>query len=445
MIGIMEMTPRGWKAFFDGLLDSVNDAVTIVDREGTVLCWNTVAERIYGIPRDQIVGKRIGEFFQRGSLMLYQVMETGRPVYQVYHTPRPDKHVFINTVPIYDDTGELIGAISIEQDITHTVKLSEELYSIPDSAAPTNGRKIVSRNGSMRRMIEFLVKSSKRSSSILLAGESGVGKETLAKTAHQAGKSSGPFLAISCDTLPDGLLDTELFGYQGGAFGEKREERPGKFDLAGGGTVYLKNVDRLPLSTQSKLAQALGERQFYRVGGTSPIPLRCRVIASASPEIENLVAGGNFLQDLYYSFHVLKVPPLRERKEDLPELCHLFLSETAQTVGKPAPRLSSEVMAALTTYHWPGNLPQLRNVMEHLVIVADGNEIHPCDLPPAIRLTTLSDLAEDSLPLPTLSEEMERSKIEDALKRTGGNKAGAARLLGISRGSLYYKMKQYGL
>ncbi|MFC4769358.1 sigma-54 interaction domain-containing protein [Effusibacillus consociatus] len=434
------------KAYFDVLLDSVNDAVTGVDRDGTVLYWNNVAERIYGIQKDQIVGKKIGEFFQKGSVMLFQVMESGCPVHQVYHNPRPDKHVFINAVPIYDKDGELIGAIAIEQDITHTVKLSEELYSKPDDRIHAHSDyPLVNRNSSMQQVIQLLTQTSEQPYSFLLTGETGVGKETLAKMTHHAGKRSGPFLSISCDSIPSGLLDSELFGYDGKAFGGNQEERPGKFELAIDGTLYLKNIHVLPLSTQSKLAQTLSEGQFYRIGGTLPLPLRCHIVASSTANLEEMVSKGLFLKELYYAFHSLSVPALRERKEDLPELCHLFLSESAQVIGKSAPRLTSEVMAALTTYHWPGNLPQLRNIMEHLAIVSNGAQITLDTLPPAIRLVTLADLAEGSLPLPTLSEEMERSKIEDALKRTRGNKASAARLLGISRGSLYYKMKQYGL
>ncbi|TCS72268.1 sigma-54 interaction domain-containing protein [Effusibacillus lacus] len=430
------------KAFLDVLLDSVNDAVTGVDPDGTVLYWNQVAERIYGIPKEQIVGKKIGEFFQKGSVMLFQVMETGCPVHQLYHKPRPDKHVFINAVPIYDQDGELIGAFAIEQDITHTVKLSEELYSKPELPNPSDSAQLlVNRNSSMQQIIQTLRANPDRH---LLIGEPGVGKDTLALTAHRSVANSGPFVTVPCDTIPGGLLDSELFGFEKEAFGGE-EGRSGKLEMATGGTLYLKNIHVLSLPTQAKLAQTLSEKNFLRVGGTTPIPLESRVIVSASPDIETLVQNGLFLKELYYAFQPVHVPSLNERKEDLPELCHHFLSEAAQLTGKTVPRLSSEVMAALTTYHWPGNLPQLRTVMEHLANISGGREITLEDLPPSIRPTTLSDLAADSLPLAALSEEMERSKIEDALRKTGGNKAGAARLLGISRGSLYYKMKQYRL
>ncbi|WP_282200094.1 sigma-54 interaction domain-containing protein [Collibacillus ludicampi] len=433
------------KAFFDILLDSVNDAVTVVDTDGTVLYWNKSAENMYGIPKAQIIGKRIGDFFQKGSIMLYQVMETGMPVYQVYHKPRPDIHVFINAIPVYDDEDRLIGAIAIEQDITHTVKLSEELYSYSQSGQHIHESMIFSQMecSSMQETVDFLTKASRLSYPVLLVGENGVGKEMIAKMIHQMGKYPGPFLSISCDTIPAGLLDMELFGYAGGMLGSDREERPGKLDLAHTGTIYLKNISALPLPIQAKLADAINQLQFFRVGGDKPIQLTCRVIASSTVAIEELVEKKLLLRELSYIFHVHTIPPLRERKEDLPELCHYYLAESAKAVGKPVPRLSSEVITALTTFHWPGNLLQLRNVMEHLMIKSSGNEITLNDLPSELRLTTLADLAQESLSLTILSEEMEKAKIIDALKRTGGNKASAARLLGISRGSLYYKIKQY--
>jgi transcriptional regulator with PAS, ATPase and Fis domain len=296
---------------------------------------------------------------------------------------------------------------------------------------------------SMQETVDFLTKASRLSYPVLLVGENGVGKEMIAKMIHQMGKYPGPFLSISCDTIPAGLLDMELLGYAGGMLGSDREERPGKLDLAHTGTIYLKNISALPLPIQAKLADAINQLQFFRVGGDKPIQLTCRVIASSTVAIEELVEKKLLLRELSYIFHVHMIPPLRERKEDLPELCHYYLAESAKAVGKPVPRLSSEVITALTKFHWPGNLLQLRNVMEHLMIKSSGNEITLNDLPSELRLTTLADLAQESLSLTILSEEMEKAKIIDALKRTGGNKASAARLLGISRGSLYYKIKQY--
>jgi PAS domain S-box-containing protein len=436
--------------FLNSLLDSVSEAVTGVDKNGVVIYWNSAAEQMYGIPKEQIIGRKIGEFFRKGSIMLFQVMRSGLPVHQVYHNPRPDIHVLINAVPIFDDDGELIGAIAIEQDVTYTVRLSEELFNksqLEDTQSYENF--LVKRNTSMKQIVYFLTQTSDQSFPVLLVGESGVGRETLAHLIHNTNSHSKAFISMNCEAIPTALFDTELFGYQEGILGGSQVERQGKLDMAHEGTLYLKNIHHLPLPTQSKLANAIQERRFYRVGGTTPLPLTCRIVASSSPDLVEKVKEGSFSKELFYLFHQLNVPTLKERKEDLPELCNLFLHDFANKMGKPVPKLSSEVMAILTTYHWPGNLHELRNVMERLVILSDGEEISAEHLPNSIKTHILSDFGDHAtaLPerLPDRSEKMERKMIEDALRKTAGNKANAARLLGISRGALYYKLKQYNL
>jgi DNA-binding NtrC family response regulator len=326
------------------------------------------------------------------------------------------------------------------------VKLSEELYvkSGNQYRFPLDHQSLL-QTSSLQQINRFLRQTNDQFYPVLLLGESGVGKEAFAKMIQQNSKRSGTFLAFNCSTLPNGLIESELFGYQGGLFGGQAEESPGKLDLASNGAIYLMNIQTLPLSTQTKLVTAIREKQYFRVGGSQPVPLKCQIVASASPDLEAMVENGQFMRDLFYSFYVQSIPPLRDRREELPELCHLFLTESAKVMGKPVPKLSSEVMAALTTYSWPGNFPQMRNLMERLVLLSDDKELTLSDLPPELQLKTLSGLAEDSLSLTSLSEEMEKTKIEDVLKRTGGNKSSAARLLGISRGSLYYKIKQYGI
>jgi PAS domain S-box-containing protein len=447
VINIVDAAYQQMKTFLEVLLDSVNDAITGIDRDGTVLYWNKVAERMYGIPQNEIVGKKIGEYFQKGSVMLFQVMESGSPVRQIYHQPRPDKHVLINAVPIYGSQGSLIGAISIEQDISHTVKLNEELFSKSSNSLEQYSSEfpLMKVNSSVLKIIDFAARTQDQSYPILLSGETGVGKETVARMISHAVERSEPFLLVNCETIPSGLLDTEFFGYQGGAFGDTGVERLGKLELARGGTVYLRNIHCLPLQTQEKLAQVLHKKQYYRVGGEVPLSLDCLVIASCTPDIEAFLTKGSFLQKLYYAFHSYAIPPLRERMEELPELFQQILAELAQALGIPRPRLTTEAMSALILYSWPGNLLQLRNVMESLITFSNGQEITLNELPEPLQMTTLTNLTQNSLPLSVFFEEMERSKIEEALNRSKGNKANASRLLGISRGSLYYKMKQFGL
>lgn len=422
------------QAFLECLLQTTNDAVTIIDMEGTVLYWNEAAEMTYGISGNDIIGRKIGDFFQRESIMLFHVMESGRAVREVYHEPRPGMHVMITAQPVRNRDNTLIGAISIERDVTQYVKLSAEMYS------RVGERELSLAVFSLKpEQWKHLATASRMASPILLLGEPGVGKKSLAEWLHRCERCEGHFVYINCSAVPDGLLEAELFGYHGD------EERPGKLDLAQDGSIYLKDIHALPKRLQEKLANAAHERRYCRQGGTAFIPLQCRIFASI-PEAAMQEPHAGLIEELYYTFQIQRLQPLRERKQDVPELCRQFLAAASQKAGIPAPTLASDALAALTAFEWPGNLPQLRNAMEYAVIAAQGTgKITARELPEYARLTTLTELTQPELPLSAHSEEMERSLIFETLQRTKGNKAKAARQLGISRGALYYKMKQYGL
>jgi transcriptional regulator with PAS, ATPase and Fis domain len=292
---------------------------------------------------------------------------------------------------------------------------------------------------------------------VLLYGESGVGKELFARAIHQSSKRKDkPFIAINCGAIPAALFESELFGYQGGAFtGAEKKGKPGKLELAHGGTLFLDEVGELPLELQVKLLRALQERQFYRVGGTEPITVDTRVIAATNRQLEKMIAEGRFREDLYYRLNVftLEIPPLRDRREDILELVQNFLQEYSSAYGQPIPRLGPGVTEALLAYHWPGNVRELRNVMERLCILQENGMASLEHLPLSVQnaspqpvFTSRNDPALLSRPFPpALREEDERQRILAALERTYGNKKAAAELLGISRGTLYNKLQKYGI
>lgn len=427
--------------FYSVLLDTLPEAITMVNRDGTVLEWNQAAEKIYAIPRETIVGRPISEFFRRSSLMLIQVMESGLPVYGVYHQPRPDKHVFIHTVPITNEDGELIGAISIEQDMTDIVKLSEERYSQQTSQ---EGQDLPiafdTSNRYLKKELVFIetILQTEPLGCLLMTGESGVGKSMLAKYMHTRSLQTGSFVSLSCDAYPEGLLDIELFGHQ-------EHDYSAKLETASQGTLYLRNINQMAQKTQVKLAQAIRDNGFYKNRGQAWIPLTCRIVASVGSVDSEPTPDIGIDKDLYFAFHVIDIPPLRDRREDLPQLCRAYLSQSAKRLGKPVPHLSSEVMAAFATYPWPGNIVEFQRVIEHLIIVAGDEPLRLADLPKALRPQTVTDITNSTIPLSALSEEMERQKIQHALVQTDGNKSSAAKLLGISRGALYYKLRQYDL
>lgn len=465
---------RNQSVLLSTLLDTVSEAITIVDTRNIVQYWNRAAETIYEIDRAQVIGTSLDEHFASESIRLLDALQQGTSVQRVYHIPRPDSHVLINAAPIRLE-GEIIGAISIEQDITELVRLNEELahttahlHNLQQEmsrfqAADDPFYAIKGHSASIQAAIQSAQKVAQTDATVLIYGESGVGKELFAKAIHQASRRrEKPFIAINCGAIPAALFESELFGYQGGAFtGAEKKGKPGKLELAHGGTLFLDEIGELPLELQVKLLRALQERQFYRVGGTEPITVNTRIVAATNRQLEQMVADGRFREDLYYRLNVfsLEIPPLRERREDLPELVQIFIHEYSVAHEQPVPRIAPEVMQALFDYSWPGNIRQLRNVIERLSILQENGIILPEHLPSAIRTrpeahapafsaaySTPAPSRPSSLPLFAVeSASTERERIMAALERTYGNKKAAAALLGISRGTLYNKMRKYGL
>ncbi|MGC7870565.1 sigma-54 interaction domain-containing protein [Desulfosporosinus sp. SYSU MS00001] len=452
-------------SFFETLLDTVNEAVTVVTKEGTVSHWNSVAQDTYSIPQENILGKHIADFFELETLATLKILDEGRPVRQSYHSPRPGTHVLINASPVVYN-GTILGAISCEQDVTQIVRLNEKLSNtsselrdlqkkIPSPEDPFS--KIIGKGQSIRHTISVARKISSSEATVLITGESGVGKELFAQAIHMASpRSKKPLITLNCGAIPAALFESELFGYHGGAFtGAERKGKPGKLELAHGGTLFLDEVGELPLGLQVKLLRVLQDRCFYRLGGTEPITVNTRIIAATNRNLEKMMQMGEFREDLYYRLNVitLEVPPLRERTEDIPELAQAFLHESALKHNRPMPSLDPAVIVAFLNYHWPGNVRELHNVAERLAVLADEGIIETKYLPLALKRSKLeplhlsgsirSQINFGSSKLDNKSKEMDT--ICSMLERTHGNKTAAAKLLGISRGTLYYKLKQYNL
>ena len=305
---------------------------------------------------------------------------------------------------------------------------------------------IIGDSGRMQEVLSLVRRVAGSDATVLIRGESGTGKELIARAIHHASpRAAGPLVAVNCAALPEGLLESELFGHEKGAFTGAAASRKGRFELADGGSIFLDEIGDLPLHLQVKLLRVLQERQFERVGGTRTIPVNVRVLAATHRNLEALVREGRFRDDLYYRINVvtLLLPPLRERREDLSPLIEHFLTRFAGKNDKTIRGLTREARDALLRYDYPGNVRELENLIERAVVLTRDEVIGKSDLP----LTLDEQTAESDAPagLVAAAEGLERRMIRDALSRAGGVQTRAAELLGISERVLRYKLRKYGL
>ncbi|MGI8386456.1 sigma-54 interaction domain-containing protein [Robertmurraya sp. P23] len=451
-IPFLEQECEKVKGYFHILSETINDAVTAVDKEGNVVCWNNTSELTYKIKKDKILGRKLKDHFDSESLVLNKILQEGRQVRGAYHRPNKVNHVLINAAPIIVNN-QIEGGIAIERDITKIIRLNEELTStlpvLVHQDHPYSS--IVGVSKKIKEAVGMAQKVAHADIPVLLRGESGAGKEMLAQAIHYGGsKSTGPYVTINCSVIPPALLEIELFGFQNESFIEGSQTRQiGKIEQAYNGTLFIEDVDKMTLSLQEKLLDYLVKHSFYRVGGKEDVTVNTRIVASASQSLEDLVREGEFNEKLYYHLSVISIhiPPLRERTEDIAPLIKHYVNEFCTNYHKKIPQIDSKVLKMLVEYDWPGNVRELRNIVERFIILSDQSTITIEDVPENI----IEVVEKKRLPLKEKKQqEMEGKKvealqIESALRKTYGNKSAAATLLGISRGTLYNKIKEYGL
>jgi len=306
---------------------------------------------------------------------------------------------------------------------------------------------IIGTSGPTRQMYEQVAQVAQTNTTVLIRGESGTGKELIAHAIHYNSlRAKKPFVKVSCAALPDTLIESELFGYEKGAFTGANARKKGRFELAEGGTIFLDEIGDINASTQVKLLRVLQEREFERLGGTESVRVNVRVIAASNKNMEKAIADGTFREDLYYRLNVFTifVPPLRDRKADLLLLADHFLEKFSREHGKVIKRISTPAIDMLMSYHWPGNVRELENALERAVLVCDGQVIHGHHLPPTLQTAEGSGTV-TRVSLKDAVEGFERDLIQDALKTTRGNRAKAARLLDTTERILNYKVRNLGV
>jgi Nif-specific regulatory protein len=306
---------------------------------------------------------------------------------------------------------------------------------------------IIGTSGPVRQMYEQMAQVASTNTTVLIRGESGTGKELIAHAIHyNSPRANKPFIKVSCAALPDSLIESELFGYEKGAFTGAEQRKKGRFELAEGGTLFLDEIGDINLSTQVKLLRVLQEREFERLGSTETIKVNVRLIAATNADMERAIAAGTFREDLYYRLNVFSifVPPLRERKADLLLLVDHFLEKFSREHHKSIKRIATPAIDMLMSYHWPGNVRELENTLERSVLICDGQVIHGHHLPPSLQTAEASGTV-TRVSLADAVAGFEKDLLQDALKTTRGNRAKAARLLDTTERVLNYKVRKYGI
>ncbi len=456
------------------VLDNISEAIQVVDCEGVVRFWNRNAEILYGITAGEIVGKDLKDFFP-GDL-IYNVIETLRPSHNLLCEIQPGLYVLRNASPIVlrgfendGSGGRTLGVVCTNQDVSHIRYLMDQLNDAKKRVMKLESMMVreedpfnklfYTEDIKTKKILAKAERVAKTNASVLIQGESGTGKELLAKLVFQnSNRSQKPFIEVNCCAIPESLFESEMFGYVPGSFtGACRTGKKGKFELAHQGTLFLDEIGELSLDMQVKLLRVLQEKRFYRVGGNDPVDVDVRIIAATNRNISKLVQLNRFREDLFYRLNVvtLEVPPLRERVDDIPGLTYGFLKKFGLMYNRPISGIAQKVMDLLIGYAWPGNVRQLQNMLESVIILMEGNFITEKSLIEAgvMEILTASGIGPEPLPL-SKSESMpderslgnclgkiERELITHALEECGHNKAKAAKLLGIPRSTLYYKIK----
>ena len=444
-----KLTP-GWQkaSVLETVFDQLSDALVLYDAEFKITGVNYSAEKLFGMSSEEMLGKDCQEIFRCSScepgcgvlVGLNQAPAAPNCTVRLNTGNGMERLVVMRTTQLFDDDGNLSGVVATIKDIT-------------EEAAPEK-RALIAESASMREVLNFVRRvAASEASTILLEGENGTGKDLIAKTLHyQSLRQAEPFIAINCAAIPDTLLESELFGYEKGAFTDARAQKRGIFELADKGTLFLDEIGEIPLMLQAKLLRVLEEQSFRRLGGLKDIKLDLRVVAATNKNLREAVKEGAFRQDLYFRLNVIQIliPSLRERKEDVLPLTQFFIDHYNRKFKRHIEGVSDQTAKMLLSHDWPGNVRELRNAIERAMILEESSLISPASLPIAISHPDAGEstavIASQPFPADGLSlEENERTLLSRALEKTNGNQTQAARLLRITRDTLRYKMKKFNL
>jgi len=442
-----------WKTVVETLMDGI----LVVDTKGVVLAVNPAAERLTGYSAEElvgqscrvldctgceIIGKGTGEewcgLYREGSVRAKKCLITNKDHRVI--------NIIKNASVLRDEKGRMIGAVETLTDMSEIVRKQQEITALRKSLHMEDGfHGIIGKSAIMQNLYELIDNVALTEAPVMIHGESGTGKELVARAIHDASpRRSKPFIKVNCAALNENLLESELFGHTRGAYTGANRNRVGRFEAAHGGTIFLDELGDVPMATQVKLLRVLEEKEIERVGDHQPIRIDVRILTATNKDLETLIAQGVFREDLFFRVNVfpLRCPSLKDRREDIPIIVQHFIRKNNEKSGKKILGMTPEAMEHLTAYSWPGNVRELRNAVEYAFVLCNSGGIDTHHLPPRIASSR------ECAPLPETippNHQKERDKLLDVLKACGGNRSEAARRLGVSRVTVWKRMKKYGI
>lgn len=441
------------------IMENMSDGVIIVDKDGIITQVNPVAQKFLNLSREEILGSAI-EDISGTAPATREMLVNGKAYHDVeimFDSRGGTFHCLVSGKVIHDNRGNISGGVIFMEPMNNVKNLVNRFSG---AQARFHFSDIIGANPELLAAVNIATLAASNDSNVLIIGESGTGKEVFAQAIHNhSSRRNGPFIAINCGAIPRELISSELFGYVEGAFtGADRRGRPGKFELASGGTLFLDEIGDMPFEQQVALLRVLQEKKIIRIGGHNVVPVDVRIICATNKNLLKEVERGNFRQDLYYRLNVFSIPlpPLRNRKEDIPLFLEYFLDQLTAKNGKPRKRINPELLQYLQEYHWPGNIRELQNVLERMVSLSSEDKIALKHLPAEIlsRPQSMTPVPDTGKPAAVsklrkkrkdIVAESERQEIIDLLNKYGGNISHVARTMEISRNTVYRKIKKYNI
>jgi two-component system, NtrC family, response regulator HydG len=442
---------------WETIIETLQDGVLVIDPEGNIMSVNPAAERLTGYSSEELIGKSCRILNCTGCKIkgggpgeswckLFGVGKSRNKKCLITHKDRRTVHIVKSATVLNDKDGQIIAAVETLTDISQMVRQQREIVSLRKTFHLDDGyHGILGKSVVMQNLFELIDNVAQSDAPVMIQGQSGTGKEMVARAIHQAGvRRDKPFVKVNCAALNENLLESELFGHIKGAYTGADRTRIGRFEAAHEGTIFLDEIGDIPLSIQVKLLRVLEEKEIERVGDHHPISVNVRIITATHKNLEQLIAKGLFREDFFFRINVfpLHCPTLLERMEDVPFIVQSFIKQNSIQSGKKILGLTPDAMEILSSYPWPGNVRELRNAIEYAFVLCSGGAIGKQHLPPKILKATGSV----SKPAICFQEDSgDREKFLKVLQQAGGNQSEAARRLGVSRVTIWKRMKKYGI